>query len=303
MMTTALVAIICLLLAAVVGNPPPAAAVKAAALTGCASDMECSLNGRCVSAMCQCDAPWHGSDCGRLTTLPAQPGGLYNFQPQGYWSNGTAKTSSWGGNMLPAQNGWDLFVSEVPAGLANWGRQSTCVHATAPNRSGPFMRRGVALGAECHNTQVLRERGSDGDNGGYLLFHWPALDGQYWVARSATTAAGPYVRLRPEAPTVTTCNNPSPAYLPNVRGHAPLPVTFAAYAYLDMRTSPVQRAVVYGRHATAHTAWPRCCPVPKGHPLRGLQQRSADVPAARQGRTRARGLGAAAPEAAPGGLW
>lgn len=31
-----------------------------------------------------------------LARLPAQPGGLYGYQPDGYWPNETAKTSSWG---------------------------------------------------------------------------------------------------------------------------------------------------------------------------------------------------------------
>ena len=107
-----------------------------------------------------------------------------------------------GGNMLPAQGGgWDLFVSEIPAGLANWGHQSTCVHATAPNRSGPFVRRSVALGAECHNAQVLSRRDAEG----YLLFNWPAKS--QWVAHSVT-ADGPFTRMNTSA--VPICNNPSP---------------------------------------------------------------------------------------------
>jgi hypothetical protein len=170
------------------------------------------MNGRCQrsTGLCACDDPWRGNDCGLLATLPAQPGGLYGYQRDGYWPNGTAKTSSWGGNMLPSQTGWDLWVSEIPAGLANWAHESRCIYATASNRSGPFVRRSVALEAECHNAQVIRERGADSLPGSYLLFNWPAHG--HWVARSET-AAGPFAPLNTSA--VPECNNPSPAYHPN----------------------------------------------------------------------------------------
>jgi hypothetical protein len=72
---------------------------------GCATDRDCSLNGACTDGRCACDAPWRGSDCGLLATQPAQSGGLYDYQAQGYWPNGTSKTSSWGGNMLPNADG------------------------------------------------------------------------------------------------------------------------------------------------------------------------------------------------------
>lgn len=190
----------------------------------CHSDHDCSLNGICQDCgaqlrCCHCDIPWTGMDCGVLQTSgnggpPAQRGGLYGFKEQGYWPNGTAKTSSWGGNILPSAvgGGWDAFVAEIPGGLANWQHDSRCVYATSPNRSGPFVKVNVALPAECHNPQVLRER----DTGDYLLFHLSASDpetGQTnWLSRSRS-ASGPFLPANTSA--VPTCNNPAPAYHPN----------------------------------------------------------------------------------------
>jgi hypothetical protein len=168
---------------------------------------------RCRCGWCSCR--WGGADCGTLQRQPSQPGGLYNFEEPGsgrYSANGTSRTASWGGNMLPSASGegYDLFVAEIPDGLINWGSHGLCVHATSPNRSGPFVRRGVALGPECHNPQVLRDRAT----GDYLLFHYGKTIGQAraWLAHSPT-ADGAFSLLNTSA--VPTCNNPAPAYHPN----------------------------------------------------------------------------------------
>lgn len=189
--------------------------LPATTAAGCASDRECSLNGICQqNGSCACDPPWTGTACDRLVRLPAQPRGMYGYHAQGYWPNETAKTSSWGGNVLPSSGGgWDLFVAEIPAGLANWGHQSSCVHATAPSAQGPFTRTGVAMPQECHNPQVIRERVS----GDYLLFHIggggskSAVGIHSWVARS-DRAEGPFSPLNTSG---IGCNNPAPAYHPN----------------------------------------------------------------------------------------
>jgi hypothetical protein len=180
----------------------------------CESDHDCSLNGLCQDRRCQCDIPWSGVDCGVLQTRPAQRGGLYGYQQPGYWPNGTAKTSSWGGNILPSVTGggWELFVAEIPRGLANWQHESRCIYATSPQRSGPFVKASVALPAECHNPQVLRER----ETGDYLLFHLggsnPETGRSQWLSRSKS-AGGPFLPANTSA--VHACNNPAPAYHPN----------------------------------------------------------------------------------------
>ena len=116
------------------------------------------------------------------------------YQRRGYWPNGTAKTSSWGGNILHSATGggWEAFVAEIPRGLANWQHESRCIYATSPNCSGPFVKAGVALPAECHNPQVLREH----ETGDYLLFHLGARDPEtgrsIWLSRSKS-AGGPFL--------------------------------------------------------------------------------------------------------------
>eukprot|EP01052_Picozoa_sp_SAG31_P019788 SAG31_NODE_1459_length_8254_cov_4.297854_8_plen_519_part_00 len=184
-------------------------------------DRRCSLNGvfQLANSSCLCDPPWSGPDCGQLVTLPAKPGGMYDYQPVGYWPNETAKTSSWGGNVLPRDSSpltdWDLWVAEIPEGLANWEDQSRCVHATAPSMDGPFVKLGDAMEAECHNPQVIR----DPISGDYLLFHigHPKRDEENsigahsWLARSHAPG-GPYVPLNTSL--IGGCNNPAPAFHP-----------------------------------------------------------------------------------------
>jgi hypothetical protein len=125
----------------------------------------CSLNGVCTSAgVCECDAPWYGDSCGQIHTAPAQPGGLYGFDPN---------VSSWGGNAVRGDDGlYHLFVAEMAeGGLQQWGTQSECTHAVATTVSGPFNKTvqdgGEALPRWCHEPYTLREPGT----GEYLLFH------------------------------------------------------------------------------------------------------------------------------------
>eukprot|EP01045_Picozoa_sp_COSAG04_P033534 COSAG04_NODE_6978_length_1216_cov_2.557744_1_plen_127_part_00 len=116
--------------------------------------------------------------------------------------------------MLPSPSGgWDLFVAEIPGGLANWATESRCIHAVSSSRapptpnplrrrtrlvtrralrgpgSGPFRRKGVALAAECHNPQVVRERHS----GDYLLFGIRARNA--WLFRSRTPDGALHTQL------------------------------------------------------------------------------------------------------------
>eukprot|EP01046_Picozoa_sp_COSAG06_P097055 COSAG06_NODE_43165_length_374_cov_1.312727_1_plen_70_part_01 len=43
-----------------------AAASAASASTGCTSDLDCRLNGKCVGGTCQCSAAWRGANCSTL---------------------------------------------------------------------------------------------------------------------------------------------------------------------------------------------------------------------------------------------
>lgn len=196
--------------------------VSAASAAACKTDLDCSLNGICgPRAVCHCDTPWTGTDCGTLLTRPAGVR-TYGYEAQGYWPNETAKTSSWGGNILPGaanDQSWHLWVAEIPEGLANWGSRSRCVHAVASSMQGPYKKSGVVMPAECHNPEVIRDRST---GTGYLLAHIghgaaaSPLAKSSWLAR-AVVPGGPFTPLNTSAvdPHRHGCNNPAPAFHPN----------------------------------------------------------------------------------------
>lgn len=113
--------------------------------TDCPDD--CSLNGKCVEGVCQCDVPWTGPSCGRFLTAPAKPGGIYGFAPN---------VSSWGGSLVTDANGTHhLYAAEIPGGLTQWATKSQCIHATSADLQGPFTLKDVALKPWCHGPQVV----------------------------------------------------------------------------------------------------------------------------------------------------
>lgn len=170
--------------------------------SGCASDLDCSLNGLCgEDGLCACDVPWSGETCGLLVMEPAAPGGLYGFDPN---------VTSWGGNVLEGDDGlFHLFVSEIDGGLASWTQKSQCVHATSANIQGPFQRADVAVGAQCHNTAPIR----DPVSGEYLIFHIGSgpSSGSSFMHHSSSPD-GPWL---PALTTPGGCNNPAPEFHPN----------------------------------------------------------------------------------------
>eukprot|EP01062_Namystynia_karyoxenos_P073626 TRINITY_DN70433_c0_g1_i1.p1 TRINITY_DN70433_c0_g1~~TRINITY_DN70433_c0_g1_i1.p1 ORF type:complete len:396 (+),score=114.56 TRINITY_DN70433_c0_g1_i1:86-1189(+) len=178
----------------------------AAVSFSCSSDLDCSLNGVCSNAVCQCDSPWAGADCGVLLRGAAQPGGIYGYSPN---------VSSWGGDFVKGDDGlYHLYVAEMQTGgLKGWGSKSECTHAVSSNMSGPFAKRGVALGGPwCHNPAVLRSPAT----GEYLLFHIGR--GKDSPLRSSGFM---HHSMKPDGPwTPATnapehCNNPAPTFHPN----------------------------------------------------------------------------------------
>ena len=140
--------------------------------SACTSDMECSLNGRCVAGGCVCDPAWEGAACDRLAVLPTdrdEPAAAYGGDAQ------PLNVSSWGGNILEGDDGtWHLWVSEFAegCGLCAWLNNSRVVHATATSPQGPFKRQGVSLGIFSHNVMPLRAPRSFRDGSRpYFLFH------------------------------------------------------------------------------------------------------------------------------------
>ena len=82
--------------------------------TRCGDDIDCNLNGRCLSGVCVCQLAWTGDDCGQLALLPVAKGaGLH--APDG---PGGGNTSSWGGHVVFDEKSgkWLMFAAELVNG-------------------------------------------------------------------------------------------------------------------------------------------------------------------------------------------
>jgi hypothetical protein len=81
----------------------------AGAPVACVDDEGCSLNGRCSSGRCVCDAPWGGAegDCGCLMPEAAQPVQGYGIRPN---------ITSWGGSVVWHGAAYHMWVTEEVGG-------------------------------------------------------------------------------------------------------------------------------------------------------------------------------------------
>lgn len=169
---------------------------------GCTSDLNCSLNGVCKKAKCECDAPWSGDSCAVMLRKSSQLGGMYGFSPN---------VSSWGGNPVKADDGtYHLYVAEMAVGgLKNWGSKSECTHAISANLSGPYQKVDEAVPIWCHNPNTIRDK-----NGTYLLFHIGNGNKQNSsnFLHYSFSPNGPWI---PGSTKPKSCNNPAPAFHPN----------------------------------------------------------------------------------------
>merc|ERR1712166_628457 len=116
-----------------------------ATAAGCASDLDCSLNGVCTGATpagaCECDPPWKGSSCGVLAykTTPRSGFNLYTESDPHYTESDPRNT--WNGAIL---RGTDEFSDGLyhcynplfPPG--ELGGTTTLMHGTATNITGPW---------------------------------------------------------------------------------------------------------------------------------------------------------------------
>ena len=105
-----------------------------ATAAGCASDLDCSLNGVCTGATpagaCECDAPWKGSSCGVLAykTTPRSGFNLYTESDP---------HNTWNGAILRGSDGmYHCYNPLFPPG--ELGGTTTLMHGTATNVTGPF---------------------------------------------------------------------------------------------------------------------------------------------------------------------
>ena len=99
-----------------------------ASAAACSSDVDCSLNGICRNATCECAAGWRGAACAELRLGAATA--AYGAAPN---------RTSWGAGVLAGDDGtFHMFVSEIDApqgggacGLGHWKTNSLIAHATA----------------------------------------------------------------------------------------------------------------------------------------------------------------------------
>jgi hypothetical protein len=115
----------------------------------CQSDLDCSLNGVCGNATCDCDSGWSGVRCHLLDFAPSEHHTAYDVD---------GNTSSWGGSAAldPADGKWHGFFSEFAGhcGVNSWLTNSMIVHAVSEQPQGPYIRQDVALGAWAHGKQL-----------------------------------------------------------------------------------------------------------------------------------------------------
>jgi hypothetical protein len=140
----------------------------AAAADICSSDLNCSLNGVCLSSgNCQCDKPWHGPQCELLMFKPV------TF-PQGY---GMAPNfTTWGGGAIqdPSTKKYHSFISSMTndCSLNHWGSNSRVEHGVADSVAGPFKFVDVAIPTWSHNAAPIALR-----DGTYAIVHIGAGSG------------------------------------------------------------------------------------------------------------------------------
>ena len=135
-------------------NPPPVTT------TGCKSDEDCSLLGKCDSATgaCKCKTGWTGTTCSKMDLLPWRPG-------QGYIN---ASRASWGGRPLYYNGEWHLIATEIAqqCPLILFMNNSQIVRATASSPAGPYTRQQTVLPPFRHNPTFVGPT----PDGYYLIF-------------------------------------------------------------------------------------------------------------------------------------
>uniref|UniRef100_A0A0G4F1S7 EGF-like domain-containing protein n=1 Tax=Chromera velia CCMP2878 TaxID=1169474 RepID=A0A0G4F1S7_9ALVE len=132
----------------------------------CSSDLDCSLNGRCVSSNCECSDIWTGLACDILKT--SQPARIESY-------GGQKNFASWGGNVIAFGGKFHLYVAEMvgQCGLQTWTTNSQIVHATSDTIDGPFEKEDVAVAPWAHNPQIVHVPSHLRAGGGdlFVLFH------------------------------------------------------------------------------------------------------------------------------------
>jgi hypothetical protein len=119
-----------------------AAAVPAGVAGGCASSLDCSLNGNCIAGRCACDVGWRGPGCAALALAPQTPAAMLN----------ESAMSTWGAPAVFAEGAYHAYVSEMldACGITSWRSNSQLTHYVARSPGGPWRRADVAVPVWAH---------------------------------------------------------------------------------------------------------------------------------------------------------
>lgn len=143
----------------------------------CASSLDCSLNGECVSNVCVCDPWWSGSPaCDVLVLLPAR-------RDEGY--RNSSNVTSWGGMSVRDDAGaWHLFAAEMVGrcGLSSWKTNSRVIRGVGAAPGGPFSIEQQIAAPFAHNPKVARA-----PDGTWVLF---SIGSGLWNTTPSACAAG-----------------------------------------------------------------------------------------------------------------
>lgn len=105
----------------------------------CTSDLDCSLNGVCVSGSCVCDKPWKGDVCGVLgyKVNPVSAKDLYPYNNSGPPVQPTTSLNTWNGPIIgPVDGKYHLFNPIYAEGSLL--KSSEIMHGVADNITGPY---------------------------------------------------------------------------------------------------------------------------------------------------------------------
>ena len=122
----------------------------------CSTMADCSYNGVCKDAVCECFPQWMGWHCASLNIVPGhKDAGLVIREIHTYVScaspglqsvvNGSRQTSWGGGAVYDAESqSWHMIASEMTdgCGMSVWLSNSQLVHATSSSADGQYVRRG-----------------------------------------------------------------------------------------------------------------------------------------------------------------
>jgi hypothetical protein len=115
---------------------------------GCASSLDCSLNGECdvATGRCNCDVGWKGPGCASLDLAPQTTDTMLN----------ETNLSTWGAPAVFAEGAYHAYVSEMveACGITSWQSNSQLTHYVAETPNGPWQRKDVAVPLWSHCATV-----------------------------------------------------------------------------------------------------------------------------------------------------